>query len=329
MTVSDCTSLTTDCSFILFLAIFKEQEVIGRIEASIEDPLALENAGHALYDMYPQRRGNLFSDEVYRLVKASDASDPEMTVNCKFSKNDVVTVTLQPMGSGDVFHPKNLPTSETAIMTESRVIATGPTYVDIAIPAGKFEATFGPAPNNYGPTGKGCEQLRLRLDRFFSETPYKRMVEALTKMSSIPERGEQFKMKSEADPDETRCPKTKSWDAAVNGRGRNPHSTICMDEVLREVIISTHAFTDPSTPLFHDVDACDLQSLSRLLAKPPMPTSIKMANQVLTYVQANKGVFKELNEPQLAAVEAALTRKLTMIQGPPGTGKVCFHIDVS
>ena len=103
----------------------------------------------------------------------------------------------------------------------------------------------------------------------------------------------------------------------------NPHHNICMDELLREAIISTHAFTDPSTPLFHDVDACDLESFGRLLSKPPMPSSVKLANQVLTYVQANtrNGLFKPLNGPQLAAIGAALTRKLTLIQGPPGTGK--------
>eukprot|EP00536_Pseudo-nitzschia_multiseries_P003962 jgi/Psemu1/186948/e_gw1.63.37.1 len=55
-----------------------------------------------------------------------------------------------------------------------------------------------------------------------------------------------------------------------------------------------------------------------------MPSSVKLANQVLNYVQANSGVdkaFKPLNAPQLAAIGAALTRKLTLIQGPPGTGK--------
>lgn len=38
--------------------------MVGRLDASLEDPLALEIAGHALYDMYPERRGNIFSDEV-------------------------------------------------------------------------------------------------------------------------------------------------------------------------------------------------------------------------------------------------------------------------
>ena len=38
--------------------------MLGRIEASLENPLALENAGHALFDLIPERRGNIFADEV-------------------------------------------------------------------------------------------------------------------------------------------------------------------------------------------------------------------------------------------------------------------------
>jgi hypothetical protein len=59
-----------------------------------------------------------------------------------------------------------------------------------------------------------------------------------------------------------------------------------------------------------------------MLAKPPMPSSAKLANEALKYIQQNPhGIFNPMNGPQLAAVGAALTRKLTMIQGPPGTGK--------
>ena len=53
-----------------------------------------------------------------------------------------------------------------------------------------------------------------------------------------------------------------------------------------------------------------------------MPSSVKLANQVLAYIQNNPhNVFATMNAPQLAAIGAALTRKLTLIQGPPGTGK--------
>ena len=47
-----------------FFSSQQEDEVLGRIEASLESPLALENAGHALFDLYPDRRGNIFADEV-------------------------------------------------------------------------------------------------------------------------------------------------------------------------------------------------------------------------------------------------------------------------
>ena len=52
----------------------EEFEVITRIEASASDPYMLERAGHALFDIHPLRRGNLFADEVYRLEKSRDAT---------------------------------------------------------------------------------------------------------------------------------------------------------------------------------------------------------------------------------------------------------------
>ena len=95
-----------------------------------------------------------------------------------------------------------------------------------------------------------------------------------------------------------------------------------MDELLKETIISSHAFTDPTSPLFHDVDAFDLQHLNNLVSKPPMPNSVKLANQALSYIQKNPhSIFNPMNEPQLAAIGAALTQKLTIIQAPPGSGK--------
>jgi hypothetical protein len=324
-------SHSTQIIVFFHMLVWQEEEVLGRIEASLEDPLGLEYFGHALYDMYPERRGNLFADEVYRLVKAPDATQPDFPVSSKFSNNDVILLTVQPMGSGDIFDPKNLPVigGGSAVSAEARVIATGPAYVDIVMPAGAFEANFGPAPNNDGPSGKGNPRLRLRVDRFFSEIPYKRMVEAVTAMSTIPQRTEESRIDETGENDgknsktNSRTIKEKSNSNEGNG---TPYSNICMDEILREAIISTHAFSDPSTPMFHDVDVCDLQTLSRQLEKPPMPSSIRLANQVLTYVQANKHIFNALNGPQLAAIGAALTRKLTLIQGPPGTGKVILFI---
>ncbi len=301
--------------------------MLGRIKASIDDPLGLEISGHAVFDLYPERRGNLFSDEVYRLTKAKDATafytlenqpDTEpsrnlslMPPSSKFSNNDVILLTLQPQGSGDFFDPRSLPTTTSATSIEGRVIGTGPTYIDIAVAGGTFEAVFGPAPNNQGPSGPGSARMRLRADRFFSDVPYTRMVAALTQLTTVPDNSKESSKNGFQDGN----------DNNIN-EPATAHSNICMDELLREIIISSHAFTDPTSPNFHDIDAFDLQQLNKLVSKPPMLSSVKLANQALAFIQKNPhNLFKPMNGPQLAAIGAALTRKLTMIQGPPGSGK--------
>ena len=58
---------------------------------------------------------------------------------------------------------------------------------------------------------------------------------------------------------------------------------------------------------------------ARRLAKPPMPESTKLCNQVLAYLQSNPhGSFPQFNRSQISAIAASLTRRLTLIQGPPG-----------
>jgi hypothetical protein len=188
--------------------------------------------------------------KVYRLVKAGDASttyaqrdDKEQSglpLNHKFSSNDVIVLTLQPRGSGDFFGPRSLPTNSFAVSVEARVLNTGPAYVDIALPGGAFEATFGPAPNDVG--GKGDRRMRLRADLFFSNIPYTRMVDALSQITSIPDR----KKKQPEGPTQTDL---------------NTHDNICMDEVLRDAILSTYTLNDASSPLFRDPDACDLREM--------------------------------------------------------------------
>jgi hypothetical protein len=72
-----------------------------------------------------------------------------------------------------------------------------------------------------------------------------------------------------------------------------------------------------------DPDVCDLEQVSNKLAKPPMATSYKLASQAVKYMKSNPhGVFRTFNAPQLASIEAALTRRMTMIQGPPGSGEL-------
>jgi len=246
---------------------------LGRIKSSIDDPLGLEIAGHAIYDLYPERRGNLFSEEVYRLSMAADASTTyhlddsflsPLPPNQKFRVNDIILLTLQPQGSGDFFDPRQLPTSSTAVSSEGRVIGTGPTYIDVALSAGAFEIAFGPAPNDQN--GSGNRGLRLRADRFFSNVPYTRMVSALTQLTSIPDRSKESSPDGLQDDPSASTSQPKKKDGSLSKKAgpketENPHASISMDELLKEAIISTHAFTDPDSLLFHDVEVCNLQRL--------------------------------------------------------------------
>ena len=273
--------------------------------------------------MYAERRGNLFSDEVYRLTKAKDActtfesetNDSTLPPNHKFSTNDVIMLTYQPNGSGDVYGADRLPTSTNAIAGEARVLNTGPTYVDIAMSGGAFEAAFGPAPNDG--SGNGNRRLRLRMDRFLSNVPYQRMVSALSQMSSIPE----SRKRPESEGIQQQDPQQGKDSSA--SPSTNQYANICMDEIFRETIISTFMLHDPSSIFFRDTEACDLREVAKSLARPPLPNSATLANQVLSYMQTNPhGIFPKFNGPQLTGIGAALTRRLTMVQGPPGTGKV-------
>eukprot|EP00804_Cyclotella_cryptica_P001305 CCRYP_020298-RC/>CCRYP_020298-RC protein AED:0.06 eAED:0.06 QI:1145/1/1/1/0.75/0.55/9/1109/679 len=95
-----------------------------------------------------------------------------------------------------------------------------------------------------------------------------------------------------------------------------------MDNLLKEVILSTFSRIDDETTSVYESDGFDLGDLPKKLAKPPLPNSPQLASQVMAYIQANpNGLFPAYNEPQLTAIRAALTRRLTLIQGPPGTGK--------
>jgi len=216
-------------------------------------------------------------------------------------------LTRQPRGSGDFFGTSSLPTQKDSISVEARVLNTGPSYVDVAIPGGSFEATFGPAPNNEGPSGKGDPSIRIRADRFISNIPYTRMVAALSAMSSITANTKG----SPSSNDQNKVDKREQ-------KQKEAH----IDNLLKEIITSTYSYDNPSSTLYKDESWCDCNELSRRIAKPPLPTSTKLANEVLRFLQDNpQNLFRTFNGPQLSAIGAALTRRLTLIQGPPGTGK--------
>lgn len=193
--------------------------------------------------------GNIFADEVYRLTKAHDAythdySDDDdeeedglrqsLPRNSKFSQNDVIMLTLQQAGAGDFFGSTSIPTNKDAISLEARVLNTGPTYVDVAINGGAFEATFGPAPNNRGPSGKGDKNMRLRIDRYFSNVPYNRMVDAIGQLTSVQSNGNE---------------------------DLSPRERTCVDRSIRQSILSTFAYSNAGSPMYGDGDACKLNDL--------------------------------------------------------------------
>lgn len=229
----------------------------------------MEISGHALFDIHPQRRGNLFNDEVYRLEKSTDSTTtfydesdssssaeidvkPTMThrpsplpPNHKFSRNDVIVITLQPRGTGDFLGVSSLPTNKDAVLVEARVLNVGPTYVDVAIPAGKFSTAFGPASNNKGDEGKGDPNLRVRADRFFSDVPFKRMVAALGQLTEIPDQQQKQSGGGKS-----------SVDKRVGG--------FKMDNLLKEAILSTFANADNMNFMLDGIDDRNLGDLVRV-----------------------------------------------------------------
>jgi len=119
----------------------------------------------------------------------------------------------------------------------------GPTYIDVAIPSGKYKAKFGPASNNLGPDGRGDPNLRVRVDRLFSDVPFRRMVAALGQLMSVPT--------------------GQSAEGVANKR----IGVFQLDNLLKEAMLSTFAIKDDgmlmdgmSNPSLGDlVRACLLQ----------------------------------------------------------------------
>jgi len=301
---------------------YEEDVVLSRLRRSVDDPLALEAAGHALLDMEFKRCGILFNDEVYRFTKAQDASSiskkssdhpgyHKLPSACQLAKNDVVIITHQPNGSGDFFGAERLPIDEEITTIEGRVLNRGPTYVDIAFVGGAMVTIFGISAEEKQKASK----LRVRLDRFFSNVPYTRMVSGLNQLTGI-ERRHAFSPK---DTDEK----------------EHLFSKIAMDPLLRDIILHSFVPSSPELSLSgNGVIAFDdkqkIYDFAKRCAKPPLRNSVAMTNEVLQYMQSNPHhLFPVWNQPQLNAIGAALTRRLTLLQGPPGTGKTTVGASIA
>ena len=144
---------------------------------------------------------------------------------------------MQHAGSGDFFGTDSLPTSKESTSIEARVIGTGPTYLDVAIPGGTFESAFGPPPNNNNGQ-KGDTRMRLRVDRFFSNVPYQRMVDYLAVTTSIPDKKE--KKQSQQITNNEKNAKTKTNDTEQE----DTYQKIKIDEVIRQIILYSYTRQD-------------------------------------------------------------------------------------
>jgi hypothetical protein len=96
--------------------------------------------------------------------------------------------------------------------------------MDIATPAGCFESTFGPAPNDASVPERqkfgGTASFRI---------PYRRMVDALAQITAIPDQTASGKRRATSLPQRPKVRKKKA-----ETKNKNPHENIVMDEVLRE-----------------------------------------------------------------------------------------------
>lgn len=191
---------------------------------------------------------------MYRLQKAKDATTTffskeygdigtgtlpsPLPSNHKFSRNDVIVLTLQPRGTGDFLSSTSLPTNPDAVLLEARVLNVGPTYLDVAIAAGQFIRVFGPASNNGGIEGRGDPAMRVRVDRFFSDVPFQRMMAALGQLTSVQKNGGGG---------------GKADDKRVGG--------FQMDNLLKEVILSTFKGTDDAYNMLDESEDVNLGEL--------------------------------------------------------------------
>ena len=83
--------------------------------------------------------------------------------------------------------------------------------------------------------------MRLRVDRYFSNVPYNRMVAAIGQLTAVESR-------EEAD--------------GVSSKNRGADG----DESIRQTFLSTCAYGNPASPMYGDVEACKLNELVSILS---------------------------------------------------------------
>jgi hypothetical protein len=217
------------------------------------DPIQLERSGHAVFDMTLDYRGRLYADHVYRLTKKTfsssttarnndnQAAASTMVLHHTFRNNDILLLTKQPHGVGDVYSARPLQqdmAAATGGLLEARVLNQGPTYIDIVLTDLLSEEESGNA-------------AVYRVDQFISPVPYRRMVNALSQLTAVQQQRSPLNSHNN----------TATTTTTTGGSGSG--SAIRMDDVIREAIVSTYAFTEAASPLRGDPSVCQLAELVR------------------------------------------------------------------
>lgn len=139
----------------------EEETILSRMK---RDPILLEKSGDALFDMELDYRGVLYSEHVYRLSKQETVIHHD-----KFKLNDMILLTEQPHGRGDLFHAMPLKNPREDLL-QARILNMGPSYIDIVVP------NVIPQTNH---------PVYYRVDPFISPVTYERMVNALSQLTSL------------------------------------------------------------------------------------------------------------------------------------------------
>jgi hypothetical protein len=209
------------------------------------DPIQLERSGQAvLFDMTLEHRGRLYTDHVYRLTKATAKhNQQEKTTKLDngrllrhtFRNNDILLLTKQPHGVGDIYGARPLKDTTSTGLLEARILNQGPTYIDIVLPELLAET-------DESASSSSSSNTVYRVDQFISPVPYQRMVNALSQLTAV------------VSP------------AGTTGTNNNATSisAIRMDNVIREAIVSTYAFTEAASPLRGDPEVCQVAELVRV-----------------------------------------------------------------